>query len=60
MEILIVLALIATVIVLFVGILSMGFGGNNDSENSNLYMRMRVAFQTFALCLIAFTAAVVE
>jgi nitrogen fixation-related uncharacterized protein len=49
----IILALIATVVSLIIGIWSMGRGGEFDEKHSNQLMRARVGFQGVALLLMA-------
>jgi len=51
LTVLLVLALAATAIVLFVGIFSMARGGEFNRRQSNNLMRLRVGFQVLALVL---------
>lgn len=50
--IMIILALIATIASLIVGVWSMGHGGKFDQEHSNQLMRARLIFQGLALLLM--------
>ena len=54
--IVIVLALLGTLVTMFLGLLAMSSGGNNDKEFSTPLMWARVGFQAFTLLL--FVAAV--
>ena len=51
--VLLVLAMLATVGVLFFGLFSMARGGEFNQRNSNKLMRMRIVCQAVALALFA-------
>ena len=51
--VLLVLAMLATVGVLFFGLFSMARGGDFNRRNSNKLMRMRIVCQAVALALFA-------
>jgi hypothetical protein len=51
--VLLVLAMLATVGVLFVGLFSMARGGDFNQRNSNKLMRWRIVCQAVALALFA-------
>lgn len=51
--VLLVLAMLATLGVLFFGLFSMARGGEFNQRNSNKLMRMRIVFQAVALALFA-------
>ena len=50
--IVIVLALLGTLATMFLGLLAMSSGGNNDKEFSTPLMWARVGFQAFTLLLL--------
>jgi Hypoxia induced protein conserved region len=50
--IVIVLALLGTLVTMFLGLLAMSSGGNNDKEFSTPLMWARVGFQAFTLLLL--------
>lgn len=52
LTIIIVLALIATVVTLFLGLLTMGGGGETDQWLGTRLMWIRVGFQGFAVLLL--------
>ena len=52
LNLLIILALIATVVSLGWGIGSMAHGGSYDAEHSNQLMRARIGFQAVAVVLL--------
>lgn len=56
--VLLVLAMLATVGVLFAGLISMARGGEFDRRNSNKLMRARIVCQAVALALFALLMAV--
>jgi len=57
--VLLILAMLATVGVLFVGLFSMARGGEFNRRNSNKLMRARIICQAVALALFAFLMLVV-
>jgi len=52
LTILIVLALIATIVSLFLGVGSMGYGGSYDEKHGGQFMNARLIFQGIALLLM--------
>lgn len=52
LALLIILALIATIVSLVTGVISMGRGGEFDQKHSNQLMWSRVGFQGIALVLL--------
>jgi hypothetical protein len=57
--VLLILAMLATLGVLFVGLFSMARGGEFNRRNSNKLMRARIICQAVALALFAFLMLVV-
>ncbi len=60
LKIIIILALLATIVSLFMGVVSMGRGGEYDEKHSNQMMRARVVFQGVALLLMLVALYFVE
>jgi len=60
LKIIIILALLATIVSLFVGVVTMGRGGEFDKQHSNQLMRARVVFQGVALVLMLLALFFVE
>ena len=60
LKIIIILALLATIVSLFMGVVSMGRGGEYDEQHSNQMMRARVVFQGVALLLMLVALYFVE
>lgn len=60
LKIIIILALLATIVSLFMGVVSMGRGGEFDKQHSNQLMRARVVFQGVALVLMLLALFFVE
>ena len=60
LKILIILALLATIVSLFMGVVTMGRGGEVDKQHSNQLMRARVLFQGVALVLMLLALYFVE
>ncbi len=60
LKILIILALLATIVSLFMGVVTMGRGGEVDKQHSNQLMRARVVFQGVALVLMLLALYFVE
>ncbi len=58
LKVLIGIALAATVVVLFAGVVSMARGGNFNARWGNKLMRLRVIVQGAAVALLAVLAAV--
>ena len=58
LTVLIGIALAATVVVLFTGVISMARGGGFDARWGNKLMRLRVIVQGVAVALLALLAAV--
>ncbi|MCW8955917.1 MAG: twin transmembrane helix small protein [Gammaproteobacteria bacterium] len=56
LTVLIILALIATIISLVLGLRSMGKGGEYDKQHADQFMSMRIIFQGIALVLLIITA----
>ena len=52
LTILIILALIATIISLIIGLRSMGKGGEYDKKHADEFMSARIIFQAIALVLL--------
>ncbi len=58
LKILVAIALVATVVVLFTGVVSMARGGSFNARWGNKLMRLRVIVQGAAVALLAVLAAV--
>lgn len=56
LSILIILALVATIISLVVGLRSMGKGGEYDKQHADQFMGARIIFQGIALVLLIISA----
>lgn len=56
LSILIILALVATIISLVVGLRSMGKGGEYDKQHADQFMGARIIFQTIAVVLLIVSA----
>ncbi|HJD56756.1 MAG TPA: HIG1 domain-containing protein [Rickettsia endosymbiont of Sericostoma sp.] len=50
----ILIALSLTTLILVIGIVSMAIGGKIDKKFSSKLMSLRVIFQAFAVCVLAF------
>ncbi|MCC8372372.1 MAG: HIG1 domain-containing protein [Rickettsia endosymbiont of Pseudomimeciton antennatum] len=50
----ILIALSLTTLILVIGVVSMAIGGKFDKKFSSKLMSLRVIFQTFAVCVLAF------
>ncbi|WP_341757134.1 MULTISPECIES: HIG1 domain-containing protein [unclassified Candidatus Tisiphia] len=48
------IALSLTTLILVIGIVSMAIGGKFDKRFSSKLMSLRVVFQAFAVCILAF------
>ncbi len=57
LKVLVGIALVATVVVLFAGVVSMARGGSFDARWGNKLMRLRVIVQGAAVALLAVLAA---